>query len=142
MRLVTIGTGTVALTAARVCAGHYVEAGSARVLLDCGSGITHRLAELGLPWHELTHVAITHFHADHISDIATLVFAWKYGMLPARSAPLVLVGPVGIAELLERLISAFGDWLRDPGFALDVREIAPGESIDIGEGTTLRAIPV
>ena len=142
MRLVTIGTGTVALTAARVCAGHYVEAGSARVLLDCGSGITHRLAELGLPWHELTHVAITHFHADHISDIATLVFAWKYGMLPARSAPLVLVGPVGIAELRDRLVAAFGDWLRDPGFPLEVREITPGETIGLGDGTTLRATKV
>ena len=102
MRLVTIGTGTVALTAARVCAGHYVEAGSARVLLDCGSGITHRLAELGLPWRELTHVVITHFHTDHISDFATLVFAWKYGDLPGRSAPLVLVGPVGIAAATTR----------------------------------------
>lgn len=142
MRLVTIGTGTVALTAARVCAGHYVEAGPARLLLDCGSGITHRLAELGLPWHELTHVAITHFHADHISDIATLVFAWKYGMLPARSAPLVLVGPVGIAELLDRLVAAFGDWLRDPGFPLEVREITPGETIGLGDGTTLRATKV
>jgi ribonuclease BN (tRNA processing enzyme) len=142
MRLVTIGTGTVALTAARVCAGHYVEAGSTRLLLDCGSGITHRLAELGLPWHELTHVAITHFHADHISDFATLVFASKYGILPARSAPLVLVGPVGITGLLERLTAAFGDWLRDPGFPLEVREIAPGESIMLDEGTTLRAAKV
>jgi ribonuclease BN (tRNA processing enzyme) len=142
MRLVTIGTGTVALTAARVCAGHYVEAGSARVLLDCGSGITHRLAELRLPWHELTHVAITHFHTDHISDFATLVFAWKYGMLPARSAPLVLLGPVGIAALLERLIAAFGDWLRDPGFPLEVREIVPGEAIALGDGTVLRATKV
>jgi ribonuclease BN (tRNA processing enzyme) len=50
MRRVPIGTGTVALTAARVCAGHYVEAGTSRVLLDCGSGVAHRLAELGLPW--------------------------------------------------------------------------------------------
>src|SRR5829696_151014 len=135
MRLVTLGTGTVALTAERVCAGHYVEAGEVRLLLDCGSGITHRLAELRLPWRQITHVAITHFHTDHIADLATLVFAWKYGDLPGRSAPLVLVAPQGIAGLIDRLAAAFGDWLRDPGFPMDVREIAPGDSLDLGDGT-------
>jgi len=142
MRLVTLGTGTVALSGARVCAGHYVEAGATRLLLDCGSGITHRLAELGLPWRDIPHVAITHFHTDHISDLATLAFAWKYGDLPGRSAPLVLVGPAGIAALLDRLIGAFGDWLREPGFPLVVREIAPGEAIALDDGTTLRATKV
>src|SRR5215212_9560508 len=139
MRLVTLGTGTVALSATRVCAGHYVEAGSVRLLLDCGSGITHRLAELGLPWRSITHIAITHFHTDHISDLATLVFAWKYGDLPGRSAPLVLVGPVGMRGLVERLVVAFGDWLREPGFPLEIREIATGEVSDLGDGTMLRA---
>jgi ribonuclease BN (tRNA processing enzyme) len=142
MRLVTLGTGSVALTGARVCAGHYVEAGSTRLLLDCGSGVTHRLAEHALPWREITHVAITHFHTDHISDFATLAFAWKYGSLPGRSAPLVLVGPQGIAALLERLVAVFGDWLRDPGFPLEVHEIAPGDAMDLGDGTTLRAAKV
>jgi ribonuclease BN (tRNA processing enzyme) len=139
VRLVTLGTGTVALTAARVCSGHYVEAGAVRLLLDCGSGVTHRLAELALPWRELTHVALTDFHLDHIADFATLVFAWKYGDLPGRSAPLTLVGPAGTSALLERLVAAFGDWLRAPGFPLTVHEIAPGESLDLGDGTTLRA---
>ena len=142
MRLVTVGTGTVALTPARVCAGHYVEAGAARVLLDCGGGIAHRLAERNLPWREITHVAITHFHTDHVADLATLAFAWKYGSLPARSAPLVLIGPQGIGGLLDRFVAAFGDWLRDPGFPLDVREIAPGDAIDLGAGATLRATKV
>jgi ribonuclease BN (tRNA processing enzyme) len=139
VRLVTLGTGTVALSAARVCAGHYVEAGATRLLLDCGSGVTHRLAELALPWRELTHVALTHFHLDHIADFSTLVFAWKYGDLPGRSAPLTLVGPAGTGALLEKLVAAFGEWLREPGFALTIHEIAPGESLDLGDGTTLRA---
>jgi ribonuclease BN (tRNA processing enzyme) len=139
MRLVALGTGTVALTPARVCAGHYVEAGAARVLFDCGSGVAHRLAELALPWRELTHVALTHFHLDHIGDFATIVFAWKYGDLPGRSAPLTLVGPPGTGALLERLVAAFGDWLRDPGFPVTVVEIAPGGALDLGDGTMLRA---
>jgi ribonuclease BN (tRNA processing enzyme) len=142
VRLVTLGTGTVALSATRVCAGHYVEAGAVRLLLDCGSGVTHRLAELDVPWRTITHVAITHFHLDHVSDFATLVFAWKYGDLPGRSAPLTLVGPHGIGDLIGRIADAFGDWLHDPGFPIVVVEIEPGATLDLGDGVALRATKV
>ena len=40
------------------------------------------MAELGIRWQDITHVAITHFHADHTSDIATLIYGWRYGQLP------------------------------------------------------------
>ena len=142
MRLVTLGTGTVALTGARVCAGHLVEAGAVRLLLDCGSGITHRLAELQVQWREITHVAITHFHTDHIGDLPTLVFAWKYGDRPGRSAPLTLIGPHGLVDQLERLAGAFGEWLREPGFPLTVVELDAGGSLELGDGVRLRATKV
>jgi ribonuclease BN (tRNA processing enzyme) len=139
MRLVALGTGTVALTASRVCSGYYLEAGAVRLLLDCGSGVTHRLAQLDVPWREITHVAFTHFHTDHVGDFPTLVFAWKYGDLPGRSAPLTVIGPSGTAALLGRMADAFGDWLRAPGFPLSVVELAPEGTLDLGGGTTLGA---
>ncbi|MDB4881915.1 MAG: beta-lactamase domain protein [Gemmatimonadetes bacterium] len=142
MRLVTLGTGTVALTGARVCAGHHVEAGAVKLLLDCGSGVTHRLAELDVPWRAITHVAITHFHTDHIGDLATLVFAWKYGDLPGRSAPLTIIGPPGTAPLIGRLADAFGEWLREPGFPISILEMQPGATLDLGDGVNLRATKV
>jgi ribonuclease BN (tRNA processing enzyme) len=142
MRLTTLGTGTVALSAERVCAGHLLEAGSVRLLMDCGSGVSHRLAEYALPWREITHVAFTHFHLDHVSDFATLVFAWKYGSLPGRSAPLVVIGPEGTTALLSRLADAFGDWVRDPGFPVNVLEIAPGQTLDLGDGVAITATKV
>jgi ribonuclease BN (tRNA processing enzyme) len=142
MRLTTLGTGTVALSPERVCAGYLVQAGAVTLLMDCGSGVTHRLAELALPWREITHVAFTHFHLDHVGDFATLVFAWKYGDLPGRSAPLVVIGPEGTTALLGRLADAFGDWLRDPGFPIEIVEIAPGGTRDLGDGVTLSATKV
>ena len=142
MRLTTLGTGTVAFSPTRVCAGHLLEAGTVRLLLDCGSGITHRLAELALPWREITHVAFSHFHADHTSDFAVLVQGWKYGDVPGRSAPLMVVGPVGTRALLERFAEAFGNWIRDPGFPLTVVEIEPGGTLELGDGVVLGAIKV
>lgn len=142
MRLTALGTGTVALSPRRVCSGYLLQAGGVRLLLDCGSGVTHRLAELALPWREITHVAFSHFHIDHIADFATLVFAWKYGDLPGRSAPMILVGPEGTTSLLGRLADAFGTWLREPGFPLTVMEITPGASFDLGDGVALTAAKV
>ena len=49
MELVTVGTGTVAPSARRTAACHWVSRGDLRVLLDCGAGSLHRLAEFGLP---------------------------------------------------------------------------------------------
>ena len=115
MRLITLGTGTIALSPDRVCAGHLVEAGAVRLLLDCGSGVAHRLAEYAIAWREITHVAFTHFHLDHVGDFPTLMFAWKYGDRPGRSAPLVVIGPAGTTALLGRLTDTAGEWLREPG---------------------------
>ena len=142
MRFTTVGTGTISLPAARSCAGYLLEHGDVRLLIDCGSGVARRLAELALPWKELTHVALTHFHIDHHADLPTLVFAWKYGDLPPRSAPLEIIGPAGTRALLERLSAAYGSWVLDPGFVITVREIAPGERIQLPSAVSIEATKV
>jgi ribonuclease BN (tRNA processing enzyme) len=118
-----------------------VEAGSAKLLMDCGSGTSRRLAELAIPWPEITHVALTHFHIDHLGDLPTIIFAWKYGILPARGAPIDIIGPVGTQALLERLSAAYGEWVTNPGFPVRVTELAPGGSFDLG-GATLACTKV
>ena len=142
VRFTTLGTGTVALSGSRSCAGYLYEADSVQLLIDCGSGITRRLAELGIPWPTITHVALTHFHIDHHGDLPTLVFAWKYGLLPPRQEPLEIVGPLGTRDLLGRLANAYGEWLLAPGFPLSVREIAPGETLELAERVRLSALKV
>lgn len=142
MRLVTLGTGTVSLQGDRACAGHVVEAGAVRLLLDCGTGVGGRLAAHGVDWMGITHVAITHFHADHFSDLATLIYAWRYGRMEPRRLPGTLVGPPGFARLVEGLATLFGDTVRDPGFPLAVVELPPDGTLALGEGVVLGACKV
>ena len=131
-RFRALGTGTIAFSPARSCSGYFVEAGDVRLLLDCGSGITRRLAEQRIDWQRITHIALSHFHLDHHADLPTLLFAYKYGMLPARTAPLQIIGPVGTTALLERLAAAYGDWLTAPDFPQTVQELEPGTHHDLG----------
>lgn len=123
MRLTTIGTGT-ASPSLRVNAGHLIEHGDVRLLLDCGSGVVHRMATLGLDWQGITHVAITHFHPDHILDIPTLFYAWRYGVMQPRVAPLTLIGPPGIESIVERFEALMGTTgeLRSLGFQVTIVE--------------------
>jgi ribonuclease BN (tRNA processing enzyme) len=142
VRFTTLGTGTVSLSPNRSCAGYLLESGDLRLLIDCGSGITRRLAELGTSWQTITHVALTHFHVDHHGDLPTLIFAWKYGFLPPRSAPVEIIGPPGTQALFERLASAYGPWVIAPGFPLTIREITPNDTVELPDGVVLTCHPV
>jgi ribonuclease BN (tRNA processing enzyme) len=138
MRLTTIGTGAAAPDAHRVNAGHLVHAGDVHLLLDCGSGVVHRMAGIGADWSAITHLALTHFDADHIADVATLFVAWRWGQLPPRTAPITVIGPPGTRALFDRLAGALWDKLLAPGYDVHVEELTPGGTIALGN-VTLRS---
>ena len=139
MRLTTIGTGTISFSPHRVCAGHLVEAGAVRLLVDCGSGVVHRMSERGIDWWGITHVALTHFHLDHHADLPSLLFAWRYARIPRRAAPVEILGPPGTQALVDRLAAAYGDWVKTPEFTVTVREVPPGEAVELGDGVAIEA---
>ncbi|HEY0672868.1 MAG TPA: ribonuclease Z [Longimicrobiales bacterium] len=119
--------------AERVCSGYHIETNGIALLLDCGPGVVHRMATLGVRWQNITHLGITHFHNDHTGDIAALFFAWKWGMRPARSAPLTVIGPHGTKRKLSQLGAAFGDHLSKTGYEVTVHEVEPGEERLLGD---------
>jgi ribonuclease BN (tRNA processing enzyme) len=125
--LTCVGTGTAAPEPDRVCSGYLVETQGLTLLLDCGGGVVHNLARIGLPWQRITHLFISHFHNDHIGDVPLLFFAWRHGMLPGRSDPLTVIGPKGTRRLLNRMAGVFGRHLAEPGFPVEILEVAGGE---------------
>ncbi len=137
-----VGSGCAAPSATRAAPGHWVRAGEVRLLLDCGHGVLTRMCHLGLPWGDVTHVALTHFHYDHVGELPALLVALRWGQLPPRSTPLVLIGPVGTDAWLQRVAAAHGDGLLAPGFPLQVIELGPDLSMDLGDGVSLHAHPV
>ena len=141
MKLTTIGTGTAAPSPARVQSATLLEDDAVRVLVDCGAGAVFRMAQLGIDWRTITHLALTHFHADHTNDLPNLLYAWRYGMLPPRAEPIEIVGPVGTQGLLERMATVFGANLLAT-LPIVVREIEPGGRIALAPHWEIEACKV
>jgi ribonuclease BN (tRNA processing enzyme) len=131
MRVTVLGTAGASPYADRVQTGILVDAPPVRLLIDCGSGITHRLAALDHAWKDITHVALTHFHSDHTIDFVALIVAWKWGQLPQRTEPLTLIGPVGVGAFVQRLTELYNEPFSQLPFPLEVRELAPGDRSDL-----------
>jgi len=142
MELVTVGTGTVAPSARRTAPCHWVGQGQLRILLDCGAGALHRLAEFGLPWQQITHVVLTHFHPDHFGELPMLVFALRHAAEPPRKDPLVILGPAGTVRLVKALAQGFGPWLLDPGFPIGVLDVREGEPFPLNAEVSLETCRV
>jgi len=142
MQLVTVGTGTVAPSATRTAACNWVSHGRLKILLDCGAGALHRLAQFDLPWQQVTHVVLSHFHPDHWGELPMLVYALKYIATPPRSEPLVILGPPGVVRLLRTIAQGYGPWLLDPGFPLGILDVQQGESFPLDADVNLETFRV
>ena len=139
MELTVLGTGTVVPSARRTAAAHWVATGSVRLLLDCGAGTLHRAAMFGVPWQDVTHVALTHFHPDHWGEFPMLLFALRWGVEPMRQAPLEVIGPIGLRDRLQHLTGALGDWVLEPEYPMEIHEIQPGDTYPLSPDVVLES---
>ena len=101
-------------------------------MLDCGAGTVHALERYDLAWEEMTHLFISHFHVDHIGELASLFQAFKYGMPTGRTGTLTVVGPSGLDRVIDGLRHAFGEKLFSPGFPVRFHLLPPGGHIQLG----------
>jgi ribonuclease Z len=95
--------------------------GGDRVLFDCGEGTQRQLIRsAGLP--DLTHVFLTHHHADHWLGLPGMLKSFE---LRDRDRPLTVFGPPGTVRLMEAMRIVYGR-LRYP---FSVRELDPHEEV-------------
>lgn len=135
MILRLLGTGTSLPAVERASPGLHLTIAGERILIDPGPGTLRRLAAEGLDFEALDAVAVTHRHLDHTLDLLHLFFALMvidHRPEGGRRAPLLLFGFPGLADFLERLGSAYGDWVAPAGHARPVVELAPGAVFERG----------
>lgn len=74
-----------------------VIAGTRLILVDAGEGAARSLGRMGLPAGRIERLLLTHFHSDHIDGLGPLMLQRWAGS--AATAPLPLVGPVGVGQV-------------------------------------------
>lgn len=101
MQVSLLGTGLPFPNPRRRGPGYVVRAGANNFAVDCGSGIVHRMMELGLPPNEIDHLFITHLHSDHFIDLGHFIVSrWILG----DDRPGHIYGPEGVQTMVGQLL--------------------------------------
>jgi len=107
--LQVLGSGGPIADDGRASSGYLVWIdGRSRFLVDAGGGVFLRFGEAGGSFADLEHIAISHLHTDHSSDLSALL---KSGYFSDRTRKLTISGPgpgnayPGINAYLQRLLS-------------------------------------
>ena len=133
MRVTVLGTGSALPSPTRLQTGAIIERGAHALLVDCGSGVTHRLAQAALDYRDINTVLLTHTHLDHVADLPTLA---KARLLDGYES-FTVVGPQGTRDVCDALFPV--DDLADR-LDLTVRELPAGtEPVAIDEFAIERA---
>ena len=111
MKIAFLGTGS-AFSLERYNGAVVVDG---RLLLDGGAPLLPHMHRLGIDPGRIEALFLTHFHGDHVLGLPTFLLYRAF----VHSGPLVVVGPPGVEERLERLLHlAWGDeW---PGFRASI----------------------
>ena len=78
MELTLLGTGCPSVDHKRFGPSNLVSTKTAKILVDCGSGITQRLHELKVSSADIDALLFTHLHSDHAVDLYQLIISsWQ-----------------------------------------------------------------
>jgi ribonuclease Z len=102
--LVVLGTSSRVATRQRNCNGYLLRLGGVGVLFDPGEGTQRQLALANAAPREITHIVITHFHADHCLGLPGLL--QRISLEGARD-PVEILYPAGGERHLQSLLEAF-----------------------------------
>jgi ribonuclease BN (tRNA processing enzyme) len=123
-KVTILGTGTCQIELHRMASSSLIETMGTRIVFDMGRGITLRLKQLGLRNDDVEHIILSHFHADHVSELIVFLQAACWSRIDPRSKDLHIYGPKGVKVQMMRILSLFGaDELTRPHFEVHIHEI-------------------
>lgn len=133
MQLTVIGSGDAFGSGGRLQTCFHVATGDTEFLIDCGATATIGFNGLGLDSNRVATIFITHLHGDHFAGLVWWMLHAEH--VARRSAPLLVVGPPGIAERYEQAAQALfpSNGPRQFRFPLEFREISAGKTLTVGE---------
>jgi ribonuclease Z len=140
MKFTFLGSGCPVASPMRAGPAHLVTGVRARLLIDCGAGVSQRLVAAGERGADLDALIVTHYHSDHVVDFyQLLVSSWHQG----RARPFVVHAPASVITHMRHILEAYADEReirvaheRRPsrlGLEVEFHELAAGRAIRIGD---------
>jgi ribonuclease Z len=129
--LTFLGTSASVPSAERNHPGLLVEAGSHRILVDCGEGTQRQLLRSGAGFRRLDRILLTHGHFDHVLGIPGLFSTLRL----RRSADVMTIhGSPGTLDVVLRMLAGLWGEGRAP-VPLELIPLTEGPIVDAGEFT-------
>ena len=75
MKITVLGSGTAVPDLQRNSAGYLLEEKGHRFLIDFGYGTVHQLLHLGITYHDIDRIFLTHPHPDHMCDLVPFLYS-------------------------------------------------------------------
>jgi len=110
MEITVLGSGTLLSGKERNPAAYLLEQNKHWAMLDCGPGCLRQLKILGIHLLRIDTIFLSHFHADHCSDVMPLLLARHLVDFKAN-LKLTLAGPPGLQHWFMLQRSLQGKWL-------------------------------
>jgi ribonuclease BN (tRNA processing enzyme) len=102
-RVTFVGSGDAFSSGGRFQSCLHLDGGGESLLLDCGATSLAALKRLGIDPGSTGYVALTHLHGDHFGGLPWLILD---GQFAKRTKPLIIAGPDGTQERVERVFEA------------------------------------
>ena len=128
--LTFLGTSASVPSAARNHPALLVEAGSHRILVDCGEGTQRQLLRSGAGFRRLDRLLLTHGHFDHVLGIPGLFSTLR---LLQNADVMTIHGSPGTLEVVVRMLA--GLWEGRAPIPLELVPLTEGQVLDAGEFT-------
>jgi ribonuclease Z len=129
--LTFLGTSASVPSAERNHPGLLIEAGSDRILLDCGEGTQRQLLRSAAGFRRLDRLLLTHGHFDHVLGIPGLLSTLR---LQQSDHAMTVHGDEGTLEVVARMLAGFWGEGRAP-VPLKFVPLSEGRIIDAGDFT-------
>ena len=106
MQLTLLGTGCPSVDYKRFGPSNLISTNNAKVLVDCGSGVTQRLNQIKISSADIDALMLTHLHSDHIVDLYQLIISSWHSY---RVKPWIIYGPKGTKNFINKIMHAWRD---------------------------------
>jgi ribonuclease BN (tRNA processing enzyme) len=126
VRVTFLGSGDAFGSGGRFQACLCLDGGAERLLLDCGATGVIALKRAGIDPASIGWLALSHLHGDHFAGLPWLILD---GQFAGRSKALVVAGPVGARERIERTFEALYPGATEAQRAFDTSFIEFAEAV-------------